>query len=167
MPTFTKELESLINKHSLEGESNTPDFILAQYLKGCLNNFDTIIQARDRWYGTNQQETSTIVVGYPVANRDCNELTSLDDLLESEGILDHCTKEALDKLDQEVLDAVDKDKHYPLGEPSARKWAIAWRLTRDANNIDANGDRDTDIDGWMTTWFANCMASSPDNVKVI
>lgn len=54
---FEKELEHLINKHSLENGSNTPDFILAQYLKGCLDNFNIIIQARESWYGRGVIET--------------------------------------------------------------------------------------------------------------
>lgn len=33
---FVKELETLINMHSMENGSNTPDFILANYLKDCL-----------------------------------------------------------------------------------------------------------------------------------
>lgn len=33
---FEKELQTLINRHSKENESDTPDFILANYLKDCL-----------------------------------------------------------------------------------------------------------------------------------
>ena len=49
---FEKELEMLINKHSKENESDTPDFILAQYLKGCLANYAETVKARDKWYGS-------------------------------------------------------------------------------------------------------------------
>lgn len=49
--TFYDELCDLINKYSLEGKSNTPDFILAQYLEDCLDTFDTAIQNRALWYG--------------------------------------------------------------------------------------------------------------------
>lgn len=49
--SFTDELESLINKHSRENESNTPDFILAKYIESCLVAFETASIARDRWYG--------------------------------------------------------------------------------------------------------------------
>jgi len=49
--TFPEELEDLINKHSLEGGSNTPDFILAEYLKQCLETFNMCIQRRENWYG--------------------------------------------------------------------------------------------------------------------
>jgi hypothetical protein len=47
---FEKELEMLINKYSKENESDTPDFILAQYLQGCLTNYTETVKARDRWY---------------------------------------------------------------------------------------------------------------------
>lgn len=36
-----RELSALLNKHSAENESNTPDFILARYLMTCLNAFNT------------------------------------------------------------------------------------------------------------------------------
>jgi len=48
-PTFVKELEKLINKRCMENGSNTPDFILAEYLTGCLSAFDAATKARDRW----------------------------------------------------------------------------------------------------------------------
>jgi len=47
---FRKELENLINKHSMENESNTPDFILADYLARCLDAFDIAVQDRTHWY---------------------------------------------------------------------------------------------------------------------
>lgn len=47
---FQSELESVINKHSQENESNTPDFILAQYMSDCLNSYNTAVKARDKWY---------------------------------------------------------------------------------------------------------------------
>ncbi len=37
--TFLKRLEKLINEYSKENESNTPDFILAEYMNDCLNTF--------------------------------------------------------------------------------------------------------------------------------
>ena len=46
-----KDIESAINRWSAENGSNTPDFILAKYLMGCLDAFDTATDARDRWYG--------------------------------------------------------------------------------------------------------------------
>lgn len=49
--TFEKGLAVLINKHSKENESNTPDWLLAQYLLTCLAAFNTAIQQRETWYG--------------------------------------------------------------------------------------------------------------------
>ena len=51
MSDFEKELTALINRHSLENESNTPDFILAQYLTACLAAFAVATQQRETWYG--------------------------------------------------------------------------------------------------------------------
>lgn len=48
---FYRELTALINRYSLENESNTPDFLLAQYLIGCLRNFSNIVNNREEWYG--------------------------------------------------------------------------------------------------------------------
>jgi len=51
MKTFRRELMELINRHSKENGSNTPDFILAEYLIRCLNTFDHITTIRNEWYG--------------------------------------------------------------------------------------------------------------------
>lgn len=45
------ELAALLNRHSLEGRSDTPDFILAQYLIGCLHAWNAATLARDQWSG--------------------------------------------------------------------------------------------------------------------
>lgn len=47
---FRAELENLINAQSMENGSNTPDFILADYLADCLEAFDRALQARGKWY---------------------------------------------------------------------------------------------------------------------
>lgn len=44
---FREELKALINTYSLENESDTPDFILAQYLVECLAAFNTAVRHRD------------------------------------------------------------------------------------------------------------------------
>jgi hypothetical protein len=45
-----QELAAVLNRHSREGRSNTPDLILAQYLIDCLSAFDYATRARDQWY---------------------------------------------------------------------------------------------------------------------
>ena len=49
MNDFRKELTDLINFYSKENGSDTPDFILAEYLGDCLQVFDKAINARDKW----------------------------------------------------------------------------------------------------------------------
>lgn len=49
---FRDELRSLINRHSMENGSNTPDFILADFLQGCLELFDKSILSREGYFGT-------------------------------------------------------------------------------------------------------------------
>ena len=48
--TFKEALCILINTHSRENGSDTPDFIIAEYLYNCLKNFDATMQARKKWY---------------------------------------------------------------------------------------------------------------------
>ncbi len=50
-PDFRSGLVDLLNKFSRENMSNTPDWILRNYLCSCLDTFDTAVQQRDRWYG--------------------------------------------------------------------------------------------------------------------
>lgn len=49
--TFEEDLQQLINRHSMENDSNTPDFILARYLWRCLYAYNLTVADRDRWYG--------------------------------------------------------------------------------------------------------------------
>lgn len=48
---FEKELEVLINQHSIDNLSKTPDYILANYLVHCLINFNSSVLTRDNWFG--------------------------------------------------------------------------------------------------------------------
>jgi len=48
--SFRQDLQQLLNLHNRENASNTPDFLLANYLRDCLNAFDQAVIARDRWY---------------------------------------------------------------------------------------------------------------------
>lgn len=48
---FRDELTTLINKHSRENRSNTPDYLLAEFLVDALNAFDKVVTMREVWYG--------------------------------------------------------------------------------------------------------------------
>jgi hypothetical protein len=45
------EIQTAINRNSAENGSNTPDWILAQYLIGCIKAWDDAMMERERWYG--------------------------------------------------------------------------------------------------------------------
>lgn len=51
---FRAELRELINKYSMETPSNTPDFILADYLIRCLNTYDLTVESAVIWRGGNK-----------------------------------------------------------------------------------------------------------------
>lgn len=53
---FRKELEELINKHSRENGSNTPDFILAEFLVDCLAAWDKGVSRRNQWYAPDERQ---------------------------------------------------------------------------------------------------------------
>lgn len=53
---FRKELEELINRFSMENNSNTPDFILAEYLEQSLKAFDLAVTKRSLWYDENNTQ---------------------------------------------------------------------------------------------------------------
>lgn len=54
---FQIDLEKLINRYSLEKDSDTPDFILAEYLNNCLKNFNNTIKMRDDYWGDDHSES--------------------------------------------------------------------------------------------------------------
>lgn len=49
-----EELRQFINRNSLENTCGVPDFILARYLLGCLNDFSEAVNAREKWFGRAQ-----------------------------------------------------------------------------------------------------------------
>lgn len=47
---FHDELQELLNKWNMENGSDTPDFILANFLSACLAEFDNAVVRRTKWY---------------------------------------------------------------------------------------------------------------------
>lgn len=70
---FQKELEQLINKFSQENASNTPDFILAEYLGNCLDNYNKTVAKRDNWH------TADMEVVEPETVKASLDITKLQD----------------------------------------------------------------------------------------
>ena len=48
---FEKELESLLNKHSIDSLCGTPDFILSEFLCKFLDTYQKTQRSNDRWHG--------------------------------------------------------------------------------------------------------------------
>ena len=46
-----KGLRELINSENREADSDTPDFILAEYMMGCLDAFELASNKRESFYG--------------------------------------------------------------------------------------------------------------------
>lgn len=53
---FRDDLETLINRYSMENGCDTPDFILADYLAACLIAFDNATNSRTDWYTPKKEE---------------------------------------------------------------------------------------------------------------
>lgn len=59
--SFKTQLTRLINHHGLEGGSDTPDFILADFLVQCLATFGVTIAHRESWYGRPLYTKSAVI----------------------------------------------------------------------------------------------------------
>ena len=55
MSDLMQEITDALNRCSAENGSNTPDWILAQYLLGCLAAFNEATKGRDKWYGVDHR----------------------------------------------------------------------------------------------------------------
>ncbi len=85
---FVSELSKAINMYSKENVSGTPDFILAEFLAGCLQAFDTAVAARTHWHGSGALAASN-------TSADINgDLSVIEDVADAEryGGLLICTK---------------------------------------------------------------------------
>lgn len=47
---IVRDLAKVINKYSLEQESQTPDYILAEYMLKSLSDLNRLMRDRDYWY---------------------------------------------------------------------------------------------------------------------
>lgn len=57
-----KDFADVINRHSLENGSNTPDFILAEYLVNCLESYNYAVLNRNDWYYRNDFNARNYVI---------------------------------------------------------------------------------------------------------
>ena len=76
--TFRLGLEELINRHSKENESNTPDFILANYIIAALKAFDDSVNARSNWYANNRRVSNQTLLKAKIQPEMSSSLTNSD-----------------------------------------------------------------------------------------
>jgi len=69
MSDLRKAIETAINCASAENGSNTPDFILAEYLVDALAAFDKAVKRREQWYGLSSKPGRTLVSPEPESHR--------------------------------------------------------------------------------------------------
>ena len=50
MTDLGKDLEALLNGHCVENASDTPDFVLAEYLLRCLAAYEKAVRQRDSFF---------------------------------------------------------------------------------------------------------------------
>lgn len=60
MSDFSEEMGCVINKHSMEKGSNTPDYILAVFLEQAMWAFDNAVKDRTTWYGSGEYEATKL-----------------------------------------------------------------------------------------------------------
>lgn len=57
-----EEMANVLNRFCAENESNTPDWILAQFLLNCLSAWNRGVQQRETLYGRDARPTSTNIL---------------------------------------------------------------------------------------------------------
>ncbi len=62
---LAQSLAEALNRHSAENGSNTPDFILADFLRDCLTAFNVAQTRRNHWYGRKDEPGKVLVVDQP------------------------------------------------------------------------------------------------------
>ncbi len=48
---FVKAISEVVNRYSIENGSNTPDFILADYIADVVDAWNEAVRRREAWYG--------------------------------------------------------------------------------------------------------------------
>lgn len=126
-PPFIKALAGVMNSYSRENRSNTPDFILANFVDKCLFAFEDANNRRERWYG--------------------KYLSIMDDNKSPE-------QEIIDRIKE--FDAINATRHFTQAEGRAyselmQEWATAVKEGRisahaymEDETIDQPGDDEPD-----------------------
>jgi len=66
MNNLRKDIEQAINSNSAENTSNTPDYILAEYLLNCLTAFNNAVLAREKFSCSEEKGKVTLQSNEPI-----------------------------------------------------------------------------------------------------
>lgn len=66
-----EDIRHAINCNSAENGSDTPDFILAEYIRGCLAAFNKAVKAREKWYGRQPNTSVRWTIETPCTTKGC------------------------------------------------------------------------------------------------
>lgn len=67
--SLQNEIACVLNLFSAENGSDTPDFLLAEYLLDCLAAYDKAVKARDKWYGRGGEKRAGDALAGPGLSR--------------------------------------------------------------------------------------------------
>ena len=104
MSNFEKDLGSLINSYSLENGSNTPDFILAEFMVKCFAAFEQASNARVKWY--QNDDKALTIRKLQTENRVLREQRNEE--VKNSDLGDLSSSLLIDELDAEIQQEVEK-----------------------------------------------------------
>lgn len=149
--TLEEDIRRVLNRHSVENTSNTPDFILARFMLYTLVAAENLINERHKWWGYPDpwaQAVSDIMPEDPADTPgDAERLAKLRARIEriANTVPDRETHKVLipqeEVTDGEMLEAMGTD---------AQLWAAEFARLRE-------GVEDPNDRGWLIAWFANAI----------
>ena len=149
--TLAQDLQKILSRHHIENASNTPDFILADYLMRALEAGEELVNARHKWWGMPDPWAKALGEFMPEDSADTPEDVERHAKLR-------------EKINEIVYSVPDRETHkvvVPMSEigdgellelmgTDAQRWAYEFssRAHRVPDMLD---------EGWLVGWFANAI----------
>lgn len=154
--TLLQDIEKILNRHNVENVSNTPDFILAQYLLRVLAAGEEMINQRHQWWGLPDPWARALSEIMPEDPADTPEDAERLAILRKR--INEIVYTTPDRDTHEVVipheDVTDPELLAMLGT-DAQRWA--WEFGRVAAGVPDMLDQ-----GWLIAWFGNAIQAGWD-----
>lgn len=108
--TFGQELVELLNKHSMENYSGTPDWVLGNYLEMVLRQFDCAVKLRADWRGESVELPA--LQALRGRNGEAERLFETIKKLQDEGIIHVSQSVKESEIYREIMDSKEPDPDY-------------------------------------------------------